>query len=74
MSIMLIGLAVFQLKPDVMLMLFQADEQMLAVGIPALRAISLSFIFAGYCIILGSVFQALGNGVYSLLVLSLIHI
>ena len=67
-SIMLIGLAVFQLKPDVMLMLFQADEQMLAVGIPALRAISLSFIFAGYCIILGSVFQALGNGVYSLLV------
>ena len=40
----------------------------LAVGIPALRIISLSFIFAGYCIIIGSVFQSLGNGVYSLTV------
>ena len=30
--------------------------------------ISLSFLFAGYCIIIGSVFQALGNGVYSLIV------
>lgn len=35
---------------------------------PALRIISLSFLFAGYCIIVGSVFQALGNGMYSLIV------
>ena len=67
-SIMLIGLAIFQLKPDVMLGLFQADEEMISIGVPALRIISLSFIFAGYCIILGSAFQALGNGVYSLIV------
>ncbi len=38
------------------------------IGVPALRIISLSFLFAGYCIVIGSVFQALGNGVYSLIV------
>ena len=41
---------------------------MLSIGVPALRIISLSFLFAGYCIIVGSVFQAMGNGVYSLMV------
>ena len=41
---------------------------MLSIGIPALRIISLSFLFAGYCIILASVFQALGNGIYSLII------
>jgi len=41
---------------------------MLEIGVPALRIISLSFIFAGYSIIVGSVFQALGNGVYSLVI------
>ena len=41
---------------------------MLSIGVPALRTISLSFLFAGYCIVVGSVFQALGNGVYSLAV------
>ena len=51
-----------------LLMLFQADEEMLSIGVPALRIISLSFLFAGYCIIVGSVFQALGNGVYSLII------
>ena len=67
-GIMLIGLAVFQLIPDKLLLLFDASEHMLSIGIPALRAISLSFIFAGYCIIVGSIFQALGNGVYSLII------
>ena len=44
------------------------DTIKLEIGVPALRAISFSFLFAGYCIIIGSVFQALGNGVYSLIV------
>ena len=67
--IMLFGLAVFQLLPGFLLAnLFDASEHMLAIGVPALRIISLSFLFAGYCIIVGSVFQALGNGVYSLTV------
>ena len=41
---------------------------LLYIGIPALRTICLSFLFAGYCIVVGSVFQALGNGVYSMCV------
>ena len=66
-GIMLIGLLIFQLMPGTLLKLFDASDHMLDIGVPALRIISLSFIFAGYCIILGSVFQALGNGVYSLI-------
>lgn len=67
-AIMLLGLAIFQLFPAQLLSLFDASEHMISIGIPALRIISLSFLFAGYCIVVGSVFQALGNGVYSLVV------
>lgn len=67
-SIMLIGLLVFQIFPDKLLAMFNASENMLAIGVPALRIISISFMFAGFCIVMGSVFQALGNGVYSLVV------
>ncbi len=68
-SIMMFGLAIFQTLPGFLLKnLFDASENMLKIGVPALRIISLSFLFAGYCIIVGSVFQALGNAVYSLIV------
>ncbi len=67
-SIMLIGLLLFQLVPAQLLGFFDASPHMLEVGIPALRIISLSFVFAGYCITVSSVFQALGNGMYSLIV------
>lgn len=67
-AIMILGLLVFQLIPDKLLLLFNASENMLEIGMPALRIISLSFLFAGYCIVVSSVFQALGNGVYSLIV------
>lgn len=67
-AIMLLGLVVFQVFPAQLLGIFEASEEMLAIGVPALRTISLSFIFAGYCIVVSSVFQALGNGVYSLIV------
>lgn len=67
-GIMLVGLAVFQVFPVQLLEIFDASENMLGIGVPALRIISLSFIFAGYIIIIISVFQALGNGVYSLMV------
>jgi Na+-driven multidrug efflux pump len=66
--IMLIGLAVFQLFPDKLLLLFNASREMLAIGISALRIISISYLFAGFCIVVGSVFQALGNGLMSLIV------
>ncbi len=64
--LMVIGFAVFQLFPKQLFALFDASETMLAIGIPALRTISFSFLLAGFCIIIGSVFQALGNGVYSM--------
>ncbi len=67
-TIMLIGLACVQIFPKQLLLLFDASENMLGIGVPAMRIISISFIFAGYCIILGSFFQALGNSVYSMLV------
>jgi len=66
--IMFTGLVLLQLLPHEMLMLFNATENMLFIGIPALRTISLSFIFAGFCVVAGGVFQALGNGVLSLIV------
>lgn len=66
-AIMLAGLAIFQIFPEQLLYLFDASEHMMEIGVPALRIISLSFLFAGYCIVIGSVFQALGNGVYSLI-------
>lgn len=65
-SIMMVGLAVFQLIPAKLLMIFNASENMLSIGVPALRIISLSFLFAGFCIVVGSVFQSLGDSIYSL--------
>ena len=66
-SIMLIGVVIFQLFPQTLLGLFEASEHMLEIGVPALRTISLSFVFAGFCIVSSCVFQAIGNGVYSML-------
>lgn len=65
--IMLIGLAVFWVFTPQLLAMFNASKRMYEIGIPALRIIALSFSFAGYCIVSGSVFQALGNGIYSLI-------
>lgn len=66
--IMAVGFLVFQIFPAQLFMLFEASETMLEIGIPALRIISISFLLAGFCIVCSSVFQALGNGVYSMLV------
>jgi len=66
-AIMLVGLAAMQIFPAQLLAIFNASDHMLSIGVPALRLISLSFIFAGYCIVTGSVFQALGNGIYSMI-------
>ena len=69
-GIMLVGLAAMELFPGQLIGLFdgEAASDLLTIGIPALRTICLSFCFAGYCIVVGSVFQALGNGVYSMIV------
>lgn len=67
-SVMLMGFASFQLIPDVLLSFFNASEEMLNIGVPALRTIAFSFIFAGFCIISSSVCQAIGNPNHSLLI------
>lgn len=67
-AIMLVGFVVFQSIPDKLLLLFNATPEMLAIGVAALRIISVSYLFAGFCVVAGSVFQALGNGMYSLIV------
>ena len=66
--LMAAGFLVFQIFPAQLFAMFDASETMLAIGVPALRIISLSFVLAGFGIVSGSVFQALGNGVYSLIV------
>lgn len=68
MILMVVGFLIFQSMPQILLGWFKASETMLAIGVPALRIISISFLLAGFCIICGSVFQALGNGVYSMIV------
>lgn len=67
-AIMLVGLTVIQLLAPQILMLFNASETMLSIGVVALRIISLSFIFAGFSIIASSTFQSLGNGLISMIV------
>lgn len=66
--LMLTCMACIQIFPVPMLRLFDASDNMLSIGVPAMRIISVSFIFAGYCIITSSFFQALGKSVYSMLV------
>ena len=66
--IMIVGLVVMQTVPDKIFLLFQADENMLSIGVPALKIISLSFVFAGYCVVASATFQALGEGVQSMIV------
>lgn len=67
MGIMLAGLLLLQLFPEKMLLLFDASESMMSIGVPAFRIISLSFIMAGYSIVASSVFQAFGESVLSMI-------
>ncbi len=71
-SITITCMLIFQFFPEQLLLMFategQSNVELLETGIPALRIISLNFIFAGFCIVSGSVFQALGNGFLSLIV------
>lgn len=66
--LMATGFAAFQLVPEFLLGFFDASEEMIAIGVPALRTISFSFLLAWFCIIAGTVFQALGYAVFSLIV------
>ena len=68
MSIMAVGLLIFELFPTRLLAVFNASGEMLTQGVPALRIIATHFVFAGFCIIAGSVCQAIGNPVHSLII------
>ena len=65
---LLAGFLVFETVPGTLLLLFDASENMLGIGIPALRIIAVHFLIAWFCIVAGAVFQAVGNGMYSLYV------
>ena len=67
-AIMLFGLLIFEILPGQLFTLFNASEHMLSMGKPALRIIAVHFPIAAYCIVVGTVFQSLGNGVYSMFV------
>ena len=67
-TFMLLGLAVFQIVPDILLGIFDTSPDFLSMGQRALRTISLCFPLAAVCIALGASFQALGNGIYSTIV------
>ena len=65
--LMLVGLALFELIPGTLLTLFNATDHMRQIGIPAFRIIAIHFLFAGFCIVSGSVFQAIGNPLHALI-------
>ena len=65
-GIMVIGFIIMQVIPDKLLLIFNASDHMLDIGVPALRIISFSFLLAGFSVICSSVFQALSHGFLSL--------
>lgn len=67
-SIMVVGTIVFQLFPKQLLSMFSANDEMYAFGVPALKIISLSFVFAGISMVLCAAFQALNKANTSLVI------
>lgn len=65
--IMLAGLLIFELLPGTLLGMFSASDEMMRIGVPALRTIALHFPLAALSITFISVFQALGRGLFSML-------
>ncbi len=64
--IFIIGMLCFVFIPDKLLLLFNAEGELMTLGQTALRIIGVHFPIAAYCIILSSTFQALGHGMYSM--------
>lgn len=65
-TVMALGLLIFQLFPSGLLKMFDASAEMLRIGIPALRIISICFLPAAFGIITSTMFQATGHGMLSL--------
>lgn len=65
--IALFGTLIFMLFPAQLLHLFAASDAMLAIGVPALRIISVTFVLSAVTTILGYSASGLGNGVTNML-------
>ena len=63
--IMLIGTAVFEIFPEKLLQMFNASDDMLRIGVPALRIIAIHFVIAAVDIVMGGGFQAFAMSIYS---------
>ena len=65
--IMTLGMLFAEVAPGFLLQMFDASESMMAIGIPAVRILCSCFVLAGFNIIASSLFQAVGDSVYSLI-------
>ena len=64
--ILFVGMLLFEFMPAQLLGIFNASENMLSIGVPALRIIALHFLLAAFCIVSSSFMQALGSAFYSM--------
>ena len=67
-SVMVVGFSLFEIVPSLFLKMFTDDPEMIKMGSIAFREIAPSFLFAGFCIIIISTIQALGHGIYSMII------
>ncbi|MCI8296475.1 MAG: MATE family efflux transporter [Lachnospiraceae bacterium] len=67
-GLLFLGFAGFELVPQVLLKMFDASQEMMVIGCQALKVIGFHFLIAWFCIIAGTVFQALGRAIYSMIV------
>ena len=63
-----IGFLCFEGIPQILLSMFNASDEMLTIGVPALRIIGIHYLIAWFCIVSGTVFQALGKAFFSMIV------
>ena len=63
-----IGFLCFEGIPQILLGMFNASDEMLTIGVPALRIIGIHYLIAWFCIVSGTVFQALGKAFFSMIV------
>lgn len=66
--IMAVGTVLVWIMPETLLKLFDAQDEMLKIGVPALKIISTSFVLAGFDICIGGIFQGVGKSIYSMIV------
>ncbi|MFR8844888.1 MAG: hypothetical protein ACLVGL_07470 [Waltera sp.] len=69
-GIMFAGLPAMHIFPAQLMRMFDAEESLIAIGAPALETISLSFVFAGFCIVAEVYSSGIGNGVLTVRIVS----